>query len=179
MITREEIELTRECIRMALAQGASAARVTLTKSTENLVATLDGEIDRVTRCADRSLSIVLFVEGRYGSFSINKLEPGALQGFIRQAIETVRMLKPDEFRRLPDKARYCSTAVTGREMEIYDSAWADISPDDRTRMALSAAVTGKTAEGVRLVSVNEKGFANKTRELLGAPCGSGSGQGEE
>jgi PmbA protein len=141
MITQEERQLTRECLEYALAQGASAVRITLTKSTENLVATLDGEIDKVTRCADRSMSIALFADGRYGTFSINKLEREALFSFVRGAIDTVRMLAPDVFRRLPEPARCCDTARSGLEMELFDPRWAEMQPEDRTRMALDAAVT--------------------------------------
>lgn len=141
MITREEMQLTRECVEYALSQGASAVRITLTKSVENLVATLDGEVDKVTRCADRSMSIALFADGRYGSFSINKLERKALFRFIREAIETVRMFAPDEFRKLPDAGRCCKTAVSGLEMELYDPAWESVTPEDRVRMALEACVT--------------------------------------
>ena len=159
MITREEILLTRECLEFAKAAGASAARITLTKSIENLVATLDGEIDKVTRCADRSMSIALFADGRYGSFSINKLEREALQKFIREAVDTVRMLRPDEFRRLPDPERCCRTAITGREMELYDDAWQGVAPEDRTRMALDAAVTchPEQIEGSSFRLVSEEG----------------------
>ena len=159
MITREETELTRECIRFALDEGASAVRITLTKSTENLVATLDGEVDRVTRCADRSMSIVLFAEGRFGSFSINKLDRESLRDFIRGAIGTVRMLTQDEFRRLPEPERCCSTAITGREMNIYDEAWASVTPEDRRRMALDAAVTchPERSEGSLFRLVSEEG----------------------
>ena len=141
MITREEMELTRECLEYAKSCGASAVRITLTKSVENLVATLDGEIDKVTRCADRSMSISLFADGRYGSFSINKLEKDALFRFIREAVETVRMFAPDEFRKLPEPERCCHTALDGREMDIYDPAWESVTPEDRTRMALEAAVS--------------------------------------
>ncbi len=142
MITREEILLTRECVGYAKAEGASAVRISLTKSIENLVATLDGEVDKVTRCADRSMSIALFADGRYGSFSINKLERKALFRFIREAIETVRMFAPDAFRKLPEPGRCCRTAVNGLEMGIYDPAWESVTPEDRVRMALEAAVNG-------------------------------------
>ena len=142
MITREEIQLTRECVEYAKAEGASAVRITLTKSVENLVATRDGEVDKVTRCADRSMSIALFADGRYGSFSINKLERKALFRFIREAIETVRMFAPDEFRKLPEPERCCRSAVNGLEMGIYDPAWESVTPEDRVRMALEACVTG-------------------------------------
>lgn len=141
MITGEEMALTRECLKFAEAHGASAVRITLTKSVENLVATLDGEIDKVTRCADRSMSIALFADGRYGSFSINKLEREALERFVSEAIETVRMFAPDGFRKLPEPERCCHSAIDGREMGIYDPAWESVTPEDRIRMALEACVS--------------------------------------
>ena len=147
MITAEEIALTRECIAFALSEGASAARITLTKSTEDLIATLDGEVDRVTRCADRSMSIALFADGRFGSFSINKLERSSLQDFIRKGIQTVRMLAPDAFRKLPSPERYCRSAEGGREMEIYDEAYHDVTAGDRRQAALAAAVFDPSCTG--------------------------------
>lgn len=152
MISQEEMVLARESLQYALKSGASAARITLTKSTEDLVATLDGEIDKVTRCADRSMNISLFVDGRFGSFSINKLDSDTLRGFIRDAIATVRMLAPDCFRRLPLPVRYCRKALTGRELGIYDNAYGSVTPADRIRRALDAAVWGKAPQGVTLVS---------------------------
>ena len=64
MITTEEIRLAQESLRFALDSGADAVRITLTKSTEDIVATLDGAVDKVTRCADRSMNIALFAGGR-------------------------------------------------------------------------------------------------------------------
>ena len=154
MISQTEIALTRECVQFALSEGADAVRITLTKSTEDLIATLDGEVDRVSRCADRSMSIAIFADGRFGSFSINKLDRESLRDFIRRSIGTVRMLAPDDKRVLPSPARYCREAVSGREMEIYDEAYAGIDAGARKEKALSASVFSKGSgiDGVRLIS---------------------------
>ncbi|MBR5724293.1 MAG: hypothetical protein IKX62_02820, partial [Bacteroidales bacterium] len=103
----------REALEMARAAGAQHARATLSKSEEDLVATLDGEVDRVTHCADRSLSLALFVDGRFGSYSTNKLDRPALEEFIDQAVAATRMVAPDPCRVLPDPARCCHDALTG------------------------------------------------------------------
>lgn len=152
MITQEETLLARESLQYALDGGASAARVTLTKTTENIVATLDGAVDKVTRCADRSISVALFVDGRFGSFSINKLEREALRAFVREAIDTVRMFEPDGFRKLPSAERYCTAARTGLELSIHDDACPMTSPSERVERALAAAVTGKDTGGVKVIS---------------------------
>ena len=146
------MQLARESLQFALENGAQAARITLTKSTEDLVATLDGEVDKVTRCADRSMNIALFADGRFGSFSINKLDRETLQGFIRDALKTISLLAPDPFRRLPSPDRYCRKAMNGRELGIYDNAYGSVVPADRVRRALNAAVWNNVPEGVRLVS---------------------------
>ena len=140
MITEDEKALTRECLAHALSIGAQKVRITLTKSTEDQISTLDGEIDKVTRCADRTMNIALFVDGRYGAFSINKLEEATLKDFISKAAGTVRMLAPDEFRTLPDPDHCCKSAVTGRELDSYDPEYCCVSPDDRRRRAIEASV---------------------------------------
>ena len=56
MLEKEEKQLTRDCLAMALEAGAEKARASLSKNTMNIVATLDGEVDKVTSCLDRSIS---------------------------------------------------------------------------------------------------------------------------
>ena len=100
MMTEKELDFVREALAMAQRAGAQHARATLSLSEEDLVATLDGEVDRVTHCADRSLSLALFVDGRFGSYSTNKLDPEALSGFIAKAVAATRMVAEDPCRTL-------------------------------------------------------------------------------
>ena len=111
MITDKELDFVRQALDMARRAGAQHARATLSKSEEDLVATLDGEVDRVTHCADRSLSLALFVDGRYGSYSTNKLDPASLEGFIARAVAATRMVAEDPLRVLPDPAEGDVVAV--------------------------------------------------------------------
>ncbi len=140
MITDKELAFVREALQMAQAAGAQHARATLSVSEEDLVATLDGEVDRVTHCADRSLSLALFVDGRYGSYSTNKLDRESLSGFIRQAVDATRMVAEDPCRTLPDPARCCTDALTGDELGLVDPARLSLTPADRQNIALSASV---------------------------------------
>lgn len=140
MITDKELDFVRKALQTAAAAGAQHARATLSKSEEDLVATLDGEVDRVTHCADRSLSLALFVDGRFGSFSTNKLDADSLRTFIAKAVETVREVTPDPFRTLPDPARCCQDARTGDELGLVDPARESLTPDERQRIALAASV---------------------------------------
>ncbi len=94
-LTQQETALAARCLDIARAKGAQKARVTLNKSCMDLIGTLNGEVDKVSHCLDRSISIALFVDGKYGSFSINRLEESALEDFIDKAVATVRLLAED------------------------------------------------------------------------------------
>ncbi len=140
MIEDKETALARRAMEYALARGAAKVRVTLTISEEDLVATLNGQVDRITHCSDRSLSMHLFVDGRFGSFSTNKLEEKALERFIDDSISIVRMLAEDGFRDLPDPSRTCKEAVDGTELGLLDPAYGSIRPEMRRQTALAASV---------------------------------------
>ena len=139
ILTQEEIALAQRCIGYSLAAGASAVRITLNKSQTDLVGMLNGEVDKVTHSLDRRLTLCLFADGRYGTFSLNRLsDEEAVREFIRSGIDTVRMLVPDPCRRLPDASRKVKDAVTGQEAGLFD-AEGYASLDAARRLELSRA----------------------------------------
>lgn len=147
MLEKEEKQLTRDCLAMALEAGAEKARASLSKNTMNIVATLDGEVDKVTSCLDRSISLNLYVDGRYGTFSTNKLDRESLRAFICKAVGTTRMLAADACRDLPDPARTAKDASEGNELGICDPAWSGVTPDQRIAFALENCAHRWLADG--------------------------------
>ncbi|MBO4757452.1 MAG: hypothetical protein J5577_03255, partial [Bacteroidales bacterium] len=139
-LTEQEIALAARCLETALAKGAQKARVTLNKSCMDLIGTLNGEVDKVTHCLDRSISIALFVDGRYGSFSINKLEDNALDDFIDKALDTARLLAEDPCRDLPAPERTAKDAREGTELALYDTASLGMDAGKRLDIALGASI---------------------------------------
>ena len=155
MLTDQEIALARAAMEFALKNGADKVRVTLNKSLMELFGMLNGELDKVTHALDRSLQVSLFVEGRFGSFSSNRLEEEGLKAFILGAIDTVRTLEPDAARDLPDPSRTEKNASTGLELDLYDPAYEGLTSDKRRELALGTAAWGRKAEleeGFTLVS---------------------------
>ena len=136
LLTQEEIGLARHCLDYARMQGAQQVRITLTKSLLNLVGVLNGEVDKVSHALDRSMQLQLFVNGRFGTFSSNRLEKEGLESFIREAIGTVRMLEEDSFRKLPEAQRTVKNARSGRELDLYDESIGELSADRRRELAL-------------------------------------------
>ena len=138
LLNKEEMALARHCLAFALEAGADKARITLTKSLMNLTGLLNGEVDKVALALDRSLQLQLFVDGRYGTFSSNRLEQKELEAFIREAIDTVRMLEADAFRTLPAPERLVTDARTGRELDLYDPSYESLTAEERRALALES-----------------------------------------
>ncbi len=145
MIEIHEIEIARHCIRFACANGADSARVNLNKSSIDSCNMLNGELDKVTHAADRSIYLYLYVDGRYGTFSTNMLEKDRLEDFILKAIDMVRMLGEDLCRRLPDPARTEKGAKTGRELGLYDESIEDSDSDSRVARAKEMSIWEKVS----------------------------------
>lgn len=156
ILTPEEMDFTRRCRELALRKGVQKIRVTANKSTMDLIGTLNGEIDKVTHCMDRSISICVFVDGRYGSFATNRFDEEELDSFLDKAISTTRMLAKDGFRDLPDPSRTAKDAKTGLELELFDDRYDTVTPQERLRMALDASIFGKEDGGDRWTLVSEE-----------------------
>ena len=133
-----EIEVAKHCLAFALEHGADKVRITLTKSLLNLTGLLNGEVDKTAHALDRSMQFSIFADGRYGTFSSNRLDKEGLEKFILEAIVTVKMLEPDAFRDLPAPERVAYDAVTGLELDLYDSTYENLSQEERRSMALSS-----------------------------------------
>ena len=61
MITEQEILIARHCITTAVSKGAASARVSMSKSMMDGYTFLNGDLDKVTHSADRSLYIHLLL----------------------------------------------------------------------------------------------------------------------
>lgn len=152
LLTQEEIALAKHCLAYAQEQGAQKVRITLSKSLMNLVGLLNGDVDKTAHALDRSLQLQLFVEGRYGAFSSNRLEKEGLEAFIREAISTVKMLEADPYRDLPAPERLAKDAVSGRELNLYDPAYESLTAEKRREMALASCFFHQASDSPKLVA---------------------------
>lgn len=146
MIDSKEIALARKCLESALQKGAQKVRVTLNKSIMDLAGTLNGELDKTSHCLDRSLSINLIVDGRFGSFSTNRIED--TDSFLDKAIDKARMLAPDQFRDLPAPERTAKDATEGTELGLYDPEYSNTDAQTRIETALAASIFKSAPEGL-------------------------------
>lgn len=167
LIDNDEITIAGKCLAMALSKGADQVRITLSKSVMDLVGTLNGEIDKVTHCFDRSMSFNLFVDNKYGNFSTNRLDIAHMETFLDEAIATVRMLEDDSFRKLPDPERTEKNALSGLELGIYDAAYHDIQPESRLETVLQASIFKEVGENQDWKIISEETeYSDNINDLL-------------
>ena len=104
MITNENKKLAQWAMEYALKNGCQASRVSLYNGSSSSIEIRDRKIDRLQQASENSLVVQLFVDGRYGSFSTNRLNKKELEKFIKDGIDATRFLAEDKARSLPDRS---------------------------------------------------------------------------
>lgn len=134
MITNPQKELARWAMEYALKNGCQAARVALYNNSNTSFDIRDMKIDRLQQASENGMSIHLFTDGRYGSFSTNRLDRKELESFIRNGIDSTRYLAEDKARTLPDPVLYYKGG--GADLQLYDAAFESVHPDDKVGLAM-------------------------------------------
>lgn len=150
MITKEQQNLARWAMETALKNGCKACRVAIYTGTESSFEVRDTQLDKLQQSESSQLVIQLFVEGRYGSVSTNRLDRDELEKFIKQGIASVKMLAPDEARQLPDPSLYFKGPV--QDLKKIDPSYSSISADAKIALA-NATAAEIFGSDPRLISV--------------------------
>lgn len=150
MITDNNKKLAQWAMDYALKNGCQAAKLVLYSNSNASFELRDAKMDKLQQASESGLSISLYVDGKYGSYSTNRLEQKELEAFIKNGIESTRYLAEDEARVLPDPSRYYKGGKP--DLQLFDNKFNDINPDDKVAIARSAAeeVLGKDD---RIISV--------------------------
>ncbi len=150
MITEANKKLAHWAMDFALKNGCREAKVVLYVDSNTSFELRDAKMERLQQSSESGLSLSLYVDGRYGNYSTNRLDKKELEAFILNGIESTRYLAPDEYRVLPDSARYYKGGKP--DLRLHDSSLADINPDEKVALARASAeeVMGKNE---RIISV--------------------------
>lgn len=145
-ITEEETRIADRSVALAVEAGASAVQVTLDKARTEIYALLDGELDNIRQTGDRALTFKVYADGRYGVFSTNRLEESSIRDLLVKAVQNVRMLAPDRFRKLPAKEDTANDAVRGDEMGLVWYGYDSVTSDEKLAMAKKVSVFAEFRE---------------------------------
>lgn len=137
MITSKHKELASWAKDFLLKNKVQACRIGIYSGVDRSFEIRDNHIEHLQQAEENQLIAYLFVDGRYGSFSTNRLDRNELESFFLQSIASTRLLAADEARQLPDPSR----CFHGNDfsLSLYDPRLADIDADEKLRLAFAAA----------------------------------------
>ena len=86
MITDENKRLAQWAMEYALKNGCQAAKVSLYSGSNTSFELRDAKMDKLQQASESGMSLYLYVDGRYGTYSTNRLDKKELESFIRNGI---------------------------------------------------------------------------------------------
>jgi PmbA protein len=133
MITQKHKELAQQMMEFARKHGCSASRISIDAGTETTFEYRDEQLEKLQQASENRFSIALFVDGRYGSYSSNRMEKKELEKFIENGIVSTRYLAEDDCRTLPNADLY----YKGNEASdsCFDKTIDSLQPDEKLQLA--------------------------------------------
>jgi len=162
-MSQELLAKARSVVRDAQQRGAEGVRATLNRFRDSTVEWRDEQLDRIRESTTLSLSVTLFVAGRYSAHSTSDLRPAALERFLDETVAMTRLLAEDPHRRLPDPQRYAN--LYKGDLELYDGRGAAaLTGVDRRRAAQALAEAARSAPGAEKIISVESSFSDAAYE---------------
>lgn len=137
MISNENKKLAQWAMDYALKNGCQAAKVSLYSGSNTSFELRDAQMDKLQQASESRMSLFLYVDGRYGTYSTNRLDKKELESFIRNGVESTRYLAEDEARMLPDASRYYKGGKP--DLQLLDPQFSAVNPDNKVALAQAIA----------------------------------------
>jgi PmbA protein len=136
MISKQYKNLAHEMMDFAKQNGCSASRISVGSGTESSFEYRDTRLEQLQQSSQNQFSVSLFVDGRFGTYSTNRIEKNELKKFIRNAIDATRYLAADPHRTLPNPDLY----YKGNDApdDCYDKRFEQLQPDEKQQLAKAA-----------------------------------------
>ncbi|MDR1810779.1 MAG: TldD/PmbA family protein [Prevotella sp.] len=144
-------EIAQHAMSYALKVGASAVRVSVVAAQNNSFEYLNTRLDKLHRSSENKIYAELFVDGRYGVVSTNRIDRKEIEKLLDDGVVSTRFLSPDAYRQLPPASRYYRP--TGIDLDLCDPSF------DRLSAAQKIELAKQTVEEIyrtdeRIISVN-------------------------
>ena len=135
MISKQDKDIAKWAIEFALKNGCSASRTAIAVSYNNSFEYRNNQLDKLHQSSENKLYIELYVDGRFGAFSTNRINKDELEYFIKESILSTRFLAKDLCRQLPEPERYYRPS--GRDLDLFDNSYYDIETKQKIDLAKS------------------------------------------
>ena len=134
----------------ALKNGCQAAKVSINQGSNTSFELRDAKMDKLQQASESGMGLFLYVDGRYGTYSTNRLNQKELESFIKNGIESTRYLAKDEARVLPDASRYYKGGKP--DLQLLDPKFSAVNPDDKVAMAKAIAEEAEYSSFIQVTS---------------------------
>jgi PmbA protein len=142
MKTKELLELAKSVVHKATKKGAQGVRASVGRSRNSTVEWRDEKLDRLRESTQMSLSITLFVDGRYSASSTSDLRSEAIDKFLEENIASTKLLAKDLHRKLADPKTY-QNRFSG-DLRVFDqNGTAGITAGERRKTAQALVEAAK------------------------------------
>jgi PmbA protein len=152
MTKEEKYNLAKWAMNHALESGAQQVSVNIENSQSSSIEVREEKIDKLEQAIQSSLSIRLFVDGKYSAHSTNRMKKEDLAHFIEQAIEGTRYLSEDKFRMLPEPELYYKG--NDKSLETFDPDFSKVDPQEKIGLAFATEkeVIGKNEKVISVTT---------------------------
>lgn len=133
MTNKERLELARWVAGECKKAGADDATVAISYDRTVSVEHRDKKIDNLSEATENSLSLSIYLGGRYSNHSTCDLRRDTLDSFIEQAVAMTKFLSPDPDRVMID-AKYCQ-GLQQRDLKLVDPSYGQVTAEERVRLA--------------------------------------------
>lgn len=138
-----------KAIGLAKKAGAQGCFASMSRFRSVSVEVRDQKLEKVQESTDSSLSIELYVDGRYSSHSSNDLRAESLSQFVEEAVALTRALEVDKYRELPNAELF---AKAHPDLKLFDPAVE--SEDVETRLDRAMEVNARVAGKDKVISAS-------------------------
>lgn len=168
-MNKELFDLASWATEKAKKAGAAASRIGIGRERSVEISYRERKPETIKEAATRSLTIEMYVQGRYSSQSTSDLRKKALEQFIADAVATTRLLAEDPYRTLPDPRYYPDRGEI--DLQLTDPAYGEYTPEQRHQTARAIEAACLDAGGDKVISVTAETQDGESESVLLASNG--------
>ncbi len=166
---KELYDLAAWGIDTAKGAGAAGCRININSARTVEIGYRERKPENIKEASTKSLSLEVFVSGRYSSMSTSDLRKPALKEFIRRAVAQTRLLAEDPFRTLPDPKYY--QGRQNLDLEMVDPEYGAWNPESRHAFVKAIEDSCLAKGGDKVISVTAETTDGHNESLLMASNG--------
>lgn len=182
--TQNLMEIAERSVAHLAKKGAKESAVSIGRGRSIECEIRERKVEKLQESASASMSVAVYVDGKYSGHSTNDLRWESVERFLDNALAMTKLLEPDPFRTLPDPKLYANRPTV--ELGMSDPAYATVETAARKKFAreiedaalaqpgeiqsVSTAFSDGWGESIRVTSNGFKGQEEYTSFSAYAEC---------